>query len=230
MGCGSHCFLCGVLLDNERMVWRCVVMVQKSVVIWNSLLFHRFLNFSQHCFIVEGVHCSSQLHKFVMDYPSDIEMITDEKNTLWKTEWTPHTTFTQKLTTVRSEFGVGVEACRIWRANIQLPFGIVSMFYIVFTSFYRWRHVFFDQSLYNHFLKRGFKISDFQIFIDSGIKKDEFLYDIYCYSIAHFILAQKGAVYEQNLLNYTTSYYKRKIILKISFYLTTHNNGLKSIK
>ncbi len=40
------------------------------------------------------------------------------------------------LCTVNS---VGVETCRIWRGNIRLPSGVVSMFYIVFTSGYRWR-------------------------------------------------------------------------------------------
>ncbi len=47
--------------------------MQKIVVICTSLLFHGFLNFLLHYFVVEGIHCSFRFHKFVMDYPSDIE-------------------------------------------------------------------------------------------------------------------------------------------------------------
>ncbi len=35
------------------------------------------------------------------------------------------------------------------------------------------------------------KISDFHIFTDSDRKKSELLYDVYCYSIVYFVLAQK---------------------------------------
>ncbi len=53
------------------------------------------------------------------------------------------------------------------------------------------------------------KISDFQIFVDSDRKKAEFLYGIYCYAIAHFILAPKRTVKGKNLQNYTISYRKK---------------------
>ncbi len=41
------------------------------------------------------------------------------------------------------------------------------------------------------FIKCGFKISDFQIFINSDRKKFEFFYTFYCDLLAHFILIQK---------------------------------------
>ncbi len=84
--------------NTEDGVWQSLLSLWGTVVQWengakerchgaktsgdlNLPSFHRFLNFLQHCFVVEGVHCSSWRHKVVIDYPSDIEM-------LWKTKRT----------------------------------------------------------------------------------------------------------------------------------------------
>ncbi len=47
--------------------------------------------------------------------------------------------------------------------------------------------------------EKSVKMSCFQIFIDSDRKIAKLLYGIYCYSIAHFVLAQKRTDYEQKL-------------------------------
>ncbi len=53
---------------------------------WSEPLFffRRFLNSLQHCFVVEGVHYSSRLHKLVMDYPSDTKKCNQQEFHLYE--------------------------------------------------------------------------------------------------------------------------------------------------
>lgn len=42
-------------------------IVQQYFLIWTSLPFHLFHHILQHCFVVQGIFCSSRFHKFVIE-------------------------------------------------------------------------------------------------------------------------------------------------------------------